>query len=53
VAVTPDAIITGGYGYSELSPQQNVQIPENNGNLDTLAPSPTPTQNIPPPQVND
>jgi hypothetical protein len=40
VAVTPDAIITGGTNTFELSPEQNTQNPENNGNLDTLSPSP-------------
>ena len=40
VAVVPDAIITTGYGEWELSPEQNIQIPETNGNLDTLSPSP-------------
>lgn len=40
VAVTPDAIITGGNNTWELSPEQNTQNPENNGNLDTLSPSP-------------
>lgn len=40
VAVDPDAIVTGGYGNYALSPEQNTQTPENNGNLDTLSPSP-------------
>jgi hypothetical protein len=40
VAVTPDAIITGGTNTFDLSPEQNTQNPENNGNLDTLSPSP-------------
>ena len=40
VAVNPDAITTGGPNYYELSPEQNTQTPENNGNLDTLSPSP-------------
>jgi len=53
VAVTPDAIIETGYNQWELSPELNTQTPEDNGNLDTLAPSPTPTQYQPPPQVND
>jgi hypothetical protein len=53
VAVYPNALITGPYSYSALSPNQNTQTPENNGNLDTLVPSPTPSQYNPPPQVND
>ena len=40
VAVDPDAIITTGDNELDLSPEQNVQTPENNGNLDTLSPSP-------------
>jgi len=40
VAVDPDAIITTGNNQYELSPQQNIQTPSNNGNLDTLSPSP-------------
>jgi hypothetical protein len=40
VAVDPDAIITTGNNQLDLSPEQNVQTPENNGNLDTLSPSP-------------
>lgn len=40
VAVDPDAIITNGPNYYELSPEQNIQDPENNGNLDNLSPSP-------------
>lgn len=40
IAVVPDAIITTGYGEWELSPEQNTQNPEDNGNLDTLSPSP-------------
>jgi hypothetical protein len=40
VAVDPDGIITTGDNQFVLSPEQNVQIPENNGNLDTLSPSP-------------
>jgi len=44
IAVVPDAIITGGItSVFELSPEQNTQTPENNGNLDTLAPSPNPS----------
>ena len=40
VAVDPDAIITTGDNQLDLSPEQNTQTPENNGNLDTLSPSP-------------
>jgi hypothetical protein len=40
VAVDPDAIITTGNDQWELSPEQNTQVPEDNGNLDTLSPSP-------------
>jgi hypothetical protein len=38
VATNPDAIITGPYGDYEISPEQNTQIPEDNGNLDNLSP---------------
>ena len=40
VAVDPDGITTGGTNNYVLSPEQNTQTPENNGNLDTLSPSP-------------
>jgi len=40
VAVDPDAIITTGNNQYDLSPEQNTQTPSNNGNLDTLSPSP-------------
>ena len=40
VAVDPNAITTGGYNNYVLSPEQNTQTPENNGNLDDLSPSP-------------
>jgi hypothetical protein len=40
VATDPNAITTGAYGYNELSPEQNTQNPENNGNLDTITVSP-------------
>lgn len=40
VSTDPNAIITGAYGYSVLSPEQNTQTPENNGNLDNLNKSP-------------
>lgn len=36
VAVSPDNLITTGYGGYVLSPQENNQIPENNGNLDSI-----------------
>jgi hypothetical protein len=40
VAVTDDALVTTGTTQWVLSPEQNTQTPENNGNLDTLSPSP-------------
>lgn len=40
VAVDPDAIVTTGTAQWVVSPEQNTQTPENNGNLDTLSPSP-------------
>lgn len=40
VAVDPNAITTGGDNNYVLSPEQNTQTPENNGNLDDLSPSP-------------
>ena len=40
IAVVPDAIITTGNNQWELSPEQNTQTPSDNGNLDTLSPSP-------------
>ena len=40
VATDPNALITGAYGYSVISPEQNTQTPENNGNLDNLNLSP-------------
>ena len=40
VAVDPNAITTGGDNNYALSPEQNTQTPENNGNLDDLSPSP-------------
>jgi hypothetical protein len=39
IAVVPDAIDTTGTTQWDLSPEQNTQTPENNGNLDTLSPS--------------
>ena len=44
MAVVPDAIITGAYGYAPLAPAQNTQVPQNNGNLDSLSPSPSPSE---------
>jgi hypothetical protein len=40
IAVVPDAIDTTGNNQWDLSPEQNTQNPEDNGNLDTLSPSP-------------
>ena len=40
IDVKPDAIQTTGTNQYDLSPEQNTQTPENNGNLDTLSPSP-------------
>ena len=40
VAVDPDGIVTAPDGDWTLSPEQNTQTPENNGNLDNLSPSP-------------
>jgi len=41
IAVVPDAIITTNPDSTfSLSPEQNTQTPENNGNLDDLSPSP-------------
>lgn len=40
VAVDPDNLITGPYGNYVISPEQNTQTPENNGNLDGLSVSP-------------
>ena len=40
VAVDPDGIVTNPSGDWTLSPEQNTQTPENNGNLDNLSPSP-------------
>jgi hypothetical protein len=36
VAVENNNLTTGGYGNFVLSPEQNTQNPENNGNLDSL-----------------
>ena len=40
VAVDPDGIVTSPDQDWTLSPEQNTQTPENNGNLDNLSPSP-------------
>jgi len=40
VAVDPDGIVTAPDQDWTLSPEQNTQTPENNGNLDNLSPSP-------------
>jgi len=40
VAVDPDGIVTSSDQDWTLSPEQNTQTPENNGNLDNLSPSP-------------
>jgi hypothetical protein len=36
VALDPNNLITGPYGDYVISPEQNTQIPENNGNLDGI-----------------
>lgn len=38
IATNPDALITGPYENYEISPEQNIDTPENNGNLDNLSP---------------
>lgn len=40
IAVIPDAIQTTGNNQWDLSPEGNTQTPSDNGNLDTLSPSP-------------
>jgi len=40
VAVTDNSLITGAYNNYVISPEQNTQDPENNGNLDNLTVSP-------------
>ena len=40
VAVEDNSLITGAYGNYVISPEQNTQDPENNGNLDNLTVSP-------------
>jgi hypothetical protein len=41
VAVNPDNLTTGGYGGYVISPQQNTNIIENDGNLDGIAVTPS------------
>lgn len=40
VALDPNNLITGPYGNYVISPEQNTQNPENNGNLDGISVSP-------------
>jgi hypothetical protein len=40
VAVDPNSITTGGYGNFVLSPEQNTNIIENDGNLDGISITP-------------
>jgi hypothetical protein len=40
VAVDPNSLTTGGYGNYVVSPEQNTNIVENDGNLDDLTVSP-------------
>ncbi len=40
VAVDPDSLITGGPNNFEITTEGNTATPENNGNLDNIAPSP-------------
>jgi hypothetical protein len=40
VAVSENNLITGAYGNYVISPEQNTQTPENNGNLDSIVISP-------------
>jgi hypothetical protein len=40
IAVVDNSLITGEYGSFVISPEQNTQTPENNGNLDNLTVSP-------------
>jgi len=40
VAVYDNSLITGGPNNNVVSPEQNTQNPENNGNLDNLTVSP-------------
>lgn len=38
VAANQDSLTTTPYGNNNISPEQNTQTPENNGNLDNLSP---------------
>jgi hypothetical protein len=38
IAVEQDSLITGPYNTYNISPEQNTDDPENNGNLDNLSP---------------
>ena len=40
VAVNPDALLTNGPNNYEITTEGNTETPENNGNLDNIAPSP-------------
>jgi hypothetical protein len=40
IAVVDNSLITNQYGSFTISPEQNTQNPENNGNLDNLTVSP-------------
>lgn len=40
VAVDPDALLTNGTTQYEITTEGNTDTPENNGNLDNIAPSP-------------
>jgi hypothetical protein len=40
VAVSDNNLITGEYGSATISPEDNTQTPENNGNLDSIVISP-------------
>jgi hypothetical protein len=40
VAVDPDSLLTNGTTQYEITTEGNTDTPENNGNLDNIAPSP-------------
>jgi hypothetical protein len=40
IAVEDNNLITGEYGSATISPEDNTQTPENNGNLDSIVISP-------------
>lgn len=40
VAVDPDSLLTNGTTQYEITTEGNTETPENNGNLDNIAPSP-------------